>query len=329
MKRLNTVTVMECFCSNDWELKLYAKKELLRRYGEVGFGQIAAAISEVNIEKMPFTFQNSTDITMLRITNFFCECAKRSAEKNNGYRISIQSIMELYHSEQEWLKQKSRDQIVHSYEKYVYSIIHSEFPQYDGKYMEELFQCGVIGLLNAMDGYRGQHAFTTYSKLFIIHEMYQFIYYLSEESSPYFAGIKSKIKKAQEVMRENNIVPTVEKISSLTGLSKKVVKRELEVIKRMDHVFLDDQDEKGPVNISDDRSNTEDQAEKNVRAEKVRISMMELSQDKRRILYLHVVENASYGDIAAELNMTIKEVKTYYQEAFSEMRSKKNIFYEE
>ena len=63
----------------------------------------------------------------------------------------IFQIMNDYHSDNEILKSEAKKAVIEDYSKFVSYIIKEKFYSYR-KHWEDLFQCGICGLLKALEG---------------------------------------------------------------------------------------------------------------------------------------------------------------------------------
>lgn len=71
--------------------------------------------------------------------------------------------------------------------------------------------------------------FTTWSKRYIIHEFLNFLCEIVFQCSVYYAKLQNKIRKVIKKLELEGIKYTFEDICEQTGLSKKIVKRELQM----------------------------------------------------------------------------------------------------
>ena len=86
--------------------------------------------------------------------------------ENQG-RMSDVEIMAIYRKD----KKAGNEQMINKYSKYVYDVINSSYPTFH-KEIPEMYQQGVIGIMNAMHSYDPEKgAFTTYSTPFIKKEI--------------------------------------------------------------------------------------------------------------------------------------------------------------
>lgn len=143
----------------------------------------------------------------------------------NKNQISDKELMELYESD----KYKGNEAAITQYNDYVYSIINKYYSAFYNE-VDDLHQAGCVGILNALkkfDANKGK--FYNYCFNFIKKELGRHILFLIGESSEYYASIHRKVTMAQNSIRMEGKKDFVEEIMNRTGLSKKIVTRELKV----------------------------------------------------------------------------------------------------
>ena len=143
----------------------------------------------------------------------------------NKNQISDKELMELYESD----KYKGNEAAITQYSDYVYSIINKYYSAFYNE-VDDLHQAGCVGILNALkkfDANKGK--FYNYCFNFIKKELGRHVLFLIGESSEYYANIHRKVTMAQNSIRMEGKKDLVEEIMNRTGLSKKIVTRELRV----------------------------------------------------------------------------------------------------
>lgn len=144
-------------------------------------------------------------------------------KKANTEEISDKELMELYKAD----LCKGNAVVIEQYKNYVYDMIHKNYPTYKRE-IEDLYQAGCEGLMKALKGYdANKGAFYNYCYEFIHGELNKHIRFLNGESSVYYASLHQKIIKAENEIEARGEKVTVEKIMQITGLSRKIVRREL------------------------------------------------------------------------------------------------------
>ena len=234
-------------------------------------------------------------------------------EKARGNRIEDHDIFLLYHSNDSFLSMKARELTVRYHSRYLYYIIGKYFSGYEKEYSEDLYQCGVVGLLKSLPNYDGRYAISTYSRLYIIHEMTGFIYYLRNIPSPHYARIQNKIKAAETFLECSGSEVTDESISKEIGISLKSVKKERQIMKMNVPISLD----ATPMEILEKIWGIENTVEKivltEIEMEYLKTVVSELPGKQQVIFCMKIYEEYSFGEIANILGTEKKKVyKKYY-----------------
>ena len=220
--------------------------------------------------------------------------------ENQG-RMSDVEIMAIYRKD----KKAGNEQMINKYSKYVYDVINSSYPTFH-KEIPEMYQQGVIGIMNAMHSYDPEKgAFTTYSTPFIKKEISKHVRFIAGESSEYFASIHNSINRAKSRIETNGNMATVERLAKETGLSHKIVKREMKV----DHTKVSyDVLENTPSDMSLTDSFV------------VNDMLSAVDELSRRIIRLKAIEGVSFTAIAKETGMTPHNVKKVYSKGIAVLR---------
>lgn len=239
------------------------------------------------------------------------------AKKNE--RLPISTIMEFYRSEDIDLEKMSKKYIVINFTNYVHDVIHSYYSTYSSKYWEELYHCGVIGLIKAMKNYDEEKGkFTTYSKRFIFHEISEQLNFHKNDSTVYFNNMQKKVQDAKEKLIHDGFEPTVENIALYTDLKPEMVQRELDVIERTKFCYLDDEEvKKQPSSFS---SSPEQLCIEEEKKSAVRDSIERLPYLMRMCIILKYDYDYTNDVIAKMLDITTGKVKTYHNKAIQMMR---------
>lgn len=167
-------------------------------------------------------------------------------QKEEAAKYKAEEIMEIYLDPDASAdrKQWCRDMMTVKYERYIYQLIHTSFHTFCPAHIKEFFNCGVIGLIKAMNAnYDGKHSFTTYCKGYINHELSRLAGHLLHGQSSHYALIYKKVLRAQSELRARGIEPTAALISILADIPESSVKKALDVQQRTDFVYLDGLDD--------------------------------------------------------------------------------------
>lgn len=129
-------------------------------------------------------------------------------------------------------KEAASERLIVSNKGLIIKVMNDSFATYRQAHREDLFQCGVVGLLKAARAYRfgGGSTYASVAKKYILHEMYDYISEQVHDCTPYYFKLQLQVKKAvSEIEREGEVV-TVQAVSKKTGLSMKVARNELYVM---------------------------------------------------------------------------------------------------
>ena len=129
--------------------------------------------------------------------------------------------------------------------------------------------------------------------------------FIAGESSEYFASIHNSINRAKSRIETNGNMATVESLAKETGLSHKIVKREMKV----DHTKVSyDVLENTPSDMSLTDSFV------------VNDMLSAVDELSRRIIRLKAIEGVSFTAIAKETGMTPHNVKKVYSKGIAVLR---------
>ena len=186
----------------------------------------------------------------------------------------------------------------------------------------ELFNCGAIGLIQALERYDLKYAFTTYSKSFIIHELMDFVNYTMGNPSAYYARRQKAVKNAIDLLENDGREVSAENISLMTGLTIKAVNKELDAINSASLIYIDDENS---AQISSEYGNAykadpEDIATRNVQFETACEAINALDEDTSRIIKEKIFNSLSYEKIGRELGMDAVTVRRLYASGIKKVR---------
>ena len=216
--------------------------------------------------------------------------------------LSDEAIMEIYKND----KNKGTEKMVEKYTEYVYHIIATNYPTYRTE-TADLYQNGTIGIMSAMKSYNPEKgAFTTYCTPYIKKELGNHIRFLSNESSEYYAAIHNHVKKAKNKLEAEGKNASIENIVAETGLSKKIVTRELKV----DHT-------KVSVEALENLSAGEE-LENNFMIQDM---LSCVPESTGRIIRMKILDEMSFSAIAEEVGKSIHIVRKEYMNGINTLRS--------
>lgn len=193
-------------------------------------------------------------------------------------------ILQCYQSGDERLVKLAKEQVIAFYGRYVWKLIVTDYPSFVDKNGDDLFQQGVIGLLEALKTYDGKHAFTTCSKPFIKHEVSAYVSNLTDNKTFYFAKNQKKVKEAIARLEQEETEVTPERIAELTGLSMKIVTRELSVLERTNFVYMDGLKSLDVLQPAEPPKSVETIVEERIMREKLAEGIRKLDEEKKTFL---------------------------------------------
>ncbi len=255
-------------------------------------------------------------------------------------------IMEMYHSGDEDLIKAAKTCTVDSFSKYIYDMIHQNYPTYT-KYTDELYQSGVEGLLKALENYdENLGAFTTHAKHYMYHELNKQINFHNNDLTPHFYSIQKQISNAMSDLNKKGMDANIRRVSKKTDLSPEVVKREMDFMNHTNFRYLDDENDKGLQEIEDTYSvNPERAYTQKEKAQSLQNAIDALSDKEKDIIEMKFFEGKTNDQIAKAITekeqkraaeegrpakpMQVGEVKTLCNLALRQLRkdSTLNSFY--
>ena len=232
-------------------------------------------------------------------------------QKNKEVDVEIYM---LYKSENKDDQKKAKEIAVEYYEKYIHYIISKKYASFSEKYHDELFQCGVIGLIESLRSFDPKRSvLNTWSTPYIYHEMSDFTNQLQNISSPYYANIYWKIERCENNLKNKSEEISAEKIAEITGLNLKIVKKELKTREYRNSCELDEN--------TIDISCSENKIINNIFANEIMSKIESKFTDKHtRIIRFHIYEGYTFSQIAEKMDISLKEAKRLYKQVIIGMR---------
>lgn len=247
----------------------------------------------------------------------------KKAMKTELTSFPMDVIMKMNNSGNEFFVKKAKELVVESYGLYVRKIIHNYYPSYAVKYGDELYQCGCIGLLKAMNNYKTEYKFNTYCTNFVKHEISCQLNFHKNSSTVHFNNIQKKINTAIAEIKAEGFEPSVEKISIMTDLKPEMVKRELDYIERTKFQYLDA--DEGNDRVCEYEATPEAMFAQKERDESLHKAVMELPEEYRIIVIMRC-DNHTNAEIAKRLNISVGQVKVKYQKALQVLKRDHRLY---
>lgn len=148
--------------------------------------------------------------------------------KEKESRISRQ--MRDYHSGDEELRRKAVDEIVVDHTPFIYRIINAHFSTFKPEYTQDMYQHGVLGILEALKKYDpAKSKPTTFFHFYVIHEISTFIAENIHCTSAYCASSIKTINRAIRDLEKNGKTdPSATDIAMATGMRIDAVRRAMD-----------------------------------------------------------------------------------------------------
>lgn len=141
------------------------------------------------------------------------------------------SIMDDYASDDCERSSKAVERLVIQYQPFVNHLISTRYPQYAQKNREDLFQCGVVGLLEGISKYdprRGSHLMT-FCTPYIMHELHTYIAQMVHGTTAHYSNKIKTVKRVREQLIDTDKENDVTTIAILSGLSVSAVRKALAI----------------------------------------------------------------------------------------------------
>lgn len=195
--------------------------------------------------------------------------------------------------------------MLEKYHDYIYYIIKKHYPSFNRE-ASELFQHGAIDIMNALQTYDPSKAsFTTYCTPYIKKELGKHLRFMAGESSEYFASVHNSVERAKSKIETAGDEATVDKIMDETGLSHKIVKRELKV-DRTKVSFDALESMTADMQLSDDFV--------------VDDLLSSIPKKNSAIIKMKVLDGISFVQIAKELGEPVVKIRQCYNEGIDMLR---------
>lgn len=150
---------------------------------------------------------------------------------NTNSRERIKEQMIRYRSDDPAVSAKALEEILEDHKKFITHIINKHFSSYKNQWFEDLYSCGVIGLIESLPKYDPDKSMpTTHFGRYIVHEIYDFIAKFVQQTTTHYAGKLAQINRAiAELEREGIENPTVVDIAMKSGIKPEIVMKALSI----------------------------------------------------------------------------------------------------
>lgn len=148
---------------------------------------------------------------------------------NSRERIKEQMVR--YRSDDPAVRAQALEEILEDHKKFITHIINKHFSSYKNQWFEDLYSCGVIGLIESLPKYDPDKSMpTTHFGRYIIHEIYDFIAKFVQQTTTHYASKLAVINRAiAEMEREGVENPNIVDIAMKTGIKPEIVMKALSI----------------------------------------------------------------------------------------------------
>lgn len=234
-------------------------------------------------------------------------------------------IMKDYRSGDEFLKKRATEMMVSDLSNYIYSVIRTHFPTYL-QYTEDLFQEGVLAVLNKMDLYDPELGTpVTFFHIWIKSEMNSFIIGNINHTTNHYGHNINKIIKAINDFDKANMSYNNNDIAKHINIPLETVIACRKIMNNSQEVSLDAD---GGVMSQQIVCNQPTPEEKLIDKEKNSLLYKAISEleETKKFIVVHKLDltgsKKSYKVIAKELGISIDKTRKLYQEALREIKNK-------
>lgn len=146
-------------------------------------------------------------------------------------RERIKEQLARYQSDDPIVRTQALEEILEDHKKFISHIINKHFSSYKNQWFEDLYSCGVIGLIESLPKYDPDKSMpTTHFGRYIIHEIYDFIAKFVQQTTTHYASKLAAINRAiAELEREGIETPTVVDIAMRSGIKPEIVMKSLAI----------------------------------------------------------------------------------------------------
>lgn len=230
-----------------------------------------------------------------------------------------------YHSGNDELRRKAVDEIVADHSPFIYRIINQHFSSFKPEYAQDMYQHGVLGILEALKKYDpAKSRPTTFFHFYVIHEISTFVAENVHCTTAYCASsIKTVNRAIRDLEKEGKTDPTATDISMVTGMRVDAVKRALDakVISQPhscgDESYLDSL-------LSTYQDGPDMALEASERIDTLKQAIIALPQIERTVIILKYglfgYEKTAHSDIAKITGVSVAKIRYYQQSAIRILR---------
>lgn len=149
----------------------------------------------------------------------------------NNSRERIKEQMVRFRSDDPAVRTKALEEILDDHKKFITHIINKHFSSYKNQWFEDLYSCGVIGIIESLPKYDPDKSMpTTHFTRYMIHEMYDFIAKFVQQTTTHYAAKLAVINRAiADFEREGIENPSIVDIAMKTGIKPEIVMKAMAI----------------------------------------------------------------------------------------------------
>lgn len=155
----------------------------------------------------------------------------------------IERQMREYRSEDKQIQKQAMAEIVQDHQKYISEIINRYFSAYKHDWYADMFQWGIVGLIESLPAYDPEKSKpTTFFHFYILHAISRFLAKYVQGVSIHYTTTLQKINKGISDLQSRGIEePSLTDISVEVGMRVNTIKKMLEIKKTSQvHIYGDD-----------------------------------------------------------------------------------------
>ncbi len=237
----------------------------------------------------------------------------------------IQDIMCRYRSGDAEIRQGAISDMVNKLQNYVRYIIKRNFATYATKYYEDLYQEGIMAVIQGMDKYDPNIARpTTYFHRLILHEMTKYINSMVSKTTAHYAEKITRISKVIDQYEQRGIKWTEQDLSIETGFPLETVAQCMKIKNRTNEVHFENI---GIIenDISERNTSPEEIYLENEKLEIIRKALNSLDNEEKEVVSCYIglsgYMKSSFAETSEKLGIPIDRVKKVYYRSIRKMRT--------
>lgn len=224
----------------------------------------------------------------------------------------MRKIMMDYHSGSTALKNLAVEQMLKEMEGFIGHMIKKHFAAFATECYSDLYNEGVIAILEYMDKFNPDYGTaTTYFTRPILHAMSAYVNQITNKSTAYYSAIMNKIRNAVSYFESQEIQPSLSDIAFHTGLSVKKVEEGLKRINAANEYHYTSDAELDSV-LQHQTNNPEEDLLEKERNESIGRALGKLGDVDKKIILLRFGfddgKSKSYSTIAKLVKLPINQV---------------------